>query len=92
MVRHKSAVRQHRRSVRRTEINKRNKTVLRTQVKDLRRHIQSQDKETAEKNLPKVLSAADKAAKKGVIDKNKAARLKSRLSRQVRAITPSSSS
>ncbi|MBN2198503.1 MAG: 30S ribosomal protein S20 [Candidatus Aminicenantes bacterium] len=92
MVRHKSAVRQHRRSVRRTEINKRNKTVLRTQVKALRQDIRSQNKEKTEKALPGVLSAADKAAKKGVIHKNKAARLKSRLSRQVRAVTSSSSS
>ncbi|OGD10305.1 MAG: 30S ribosomal protein S20 [Candidatus Aminicenantes bacterium RBG_13_62_12] len=91
MIRHKSAIRQHRRSVRRTAINKRNKTVLRTQVKDLREKVQAKDKESAEKTLPGVLSAADKAAKKGVIHKNKAARLKSRLSRQVRAITPSSS-
>ncbi|MBM3296582.1 MAG: 30S ribosomal protein S20 [Candidatus Aminicenantes bacterium] len=92
MARHKSAVRQHRRSVRRTAINKRNKTALRTQVRDLREKVQSKDKAAADKALPRVLSAADKAAKKGVIHKNKAARLKSRLSRQVRAITPSPSS
>jgi small subunit ribosomal protein S20 len=92
MARHQSAVRQHRRSVRHAAINKRNKTVLRTHVKDLRQHIQSKDKEAAEKALPRVLSAADRAAKKGVIHKNKAARLKSRLSRQAKAVTPSPSS
>ncbi|HEX9901526.1 MAG TPA: 30S ribosomal protein S20 [Acidobacteriota bacterium] len=87
MIRHPSAIRQHRRSVRRAAVNKRNKTNLRTQVKALRQGIQAKNKEDAAKGLPQVFSSADKTAKKGAIHKNKAARLKSRLSRQVRNIS-----
>jgi small subunit ribosomal protein S20 len=87
MIRHPSAVRQHRRSLRRAAINKRNKTNLRTQVRALRQRIKAQNKEEAIKGLPQAFSSADKAAKKGAIHKKKAARLKSRLSRQVRNIS-----
>jgi len=87
MIRHPSAVRQHRRSVRRAAVNKRNKTALRTQVKALRQGIQAKNKEEAAKGLHQVYSTADKAAKKGAIHKKKAARLKSRLSRQAQKIS-----
>ncbi len=87
MARHQSAIRQHRRSVRRAAVNKRNKTVLRTRIKELRTNIRAREKEAAEKALPHIQSVVDKAAKKGVIHKRKAARLKSRLSRQIRSIT-----
>jgi small subunit ribosomal protein S20 len=92
MIRHPSAIRQHRRSVRRTAVNKRNKTSLRTQVKTLRHKIQAKDKEEAVKLLPRIFSAADRTAKKGAIHKKKAARLKSRLSRQLRSLSSSQSS
>jgi len=92
MIRHASAIRQHRRSLRRAAVNKRNKTALRTQVKALRQGIQAQKKEEAAKGLSQVYSIADKAAKKKAIHKKKAARLKSRLSRQAQKISSGQSS
>ena len=91
MAQHPSAVRQHRRSLRRNALQKKNKSSLRTQVKKLREAIQQKDKETAQKLLPKTVSLIDKSVKKGSIHENKGARAKSRLSRQVELITPSPS-
>lgn len=89
MAHHQSAIRQHRRSVRRTATNKRNTSTLRTQVKKLRALIENNDKENAKKLLPQVFSAIDKAVKKGAVHKNTGSRYKSRLNRQVELINPS---
>lgn len=89
MAHHRSAVRQWRRSLRRNAINRRNKSLLRTQIKKLRAAIQAKDKEMARKLLPETMSLIDKSVKKGTIHENKAARYKSRLSRQVELINPS---
>jgi small subunit ribosomal protein S20 len=88
MARHPSAIRQHRRSLRRNEINKRNKSALRTQVKKARALIEAQDKEGAKKLLPEVIQAIDQTVRKGTIHKNTGARYKSRLSRRIEAINP----
>ena len=89
MAHHQSAIRQRRRSVRRTAINKRNTSTLRTQIKKLRATIDAKDKENAKKLLPVVFSTIDKVVKKGTIHKNTGSRYKSRLSRQVELINPS---
>ncbi len=91
MARHQSAIRQHRRSLRRNAINRKSKSMLRTQVKKLREAIQNKDKDAAEKLLPPTVSLIDKSIKKRAIHENKGARYKSRLSRQVEMINPSPS-
>lgn len=91
MAHHRSAIRQWKRSLRRKAINKRNKTMLRTQIKQLREAIQNKDKETAEKFLPPTFSLIDKSIKKGAIHENTGSRYKSRLSRQVEMINLSPS-
>jgi small subunit ribosomal protein S20 len=85
MAQHNSAVRQRRRSVRRTAVNKKNKSGLRTEVRKMRDLIQAQNKDEARKSLTGLQSTIDKAVKKRTIHKNKGNRLKSRLSRQVSA-------
>jgi small subunit ribosomal protein S20 len=92
MAKHPSAVRQHRRSIRKNIINRKNKAVLRSQVKKLREAIQTNEKETAQKLIPQTVSLIDKSVKKGAIHKNKGARLKSRLTRKAGLINPSPSS
>ena len=91
MARHNSVVRQRRRSIRRNAINRQNKSALRTQVKKLREAIEKSDKETAQKLVFSTVSLIDKSVKKGTIHKNKGARFKSRLTRQVGLISPSPS-
>jgi small subunit ribosomal protein S20 len=83
MARHKSAIRQHRRSLRRKSVNTQNKSALRTRMRKLREAIKSQDAEGAAALLPGVFSAIDKAVKKAAIKKNTGSRYKSRLNRQV---------
>jgi len=91
MAHHNSAVRQHRRSIRRNTVNRQNRSALRTQVKRLRESIQKGDKETAQKLASSTVSLIDKSVKKGAIHKNKGARIKSRLTRQIGQINPSPS-
>ena len=44
------------------------------------------DKATAGKDLPEIVSMIDKLAKRGVIHKNKAANLKSKLTKRVKTL------
>jgi small subunit ribosomal protein S20 len=86
MAQHASAIRQHRRSLRRQAVKKQNKSALRTQVRKVRALVQAKDADSAKKLLPEVFSAIDRSVKKGAIHANKGARYKSRISRQVAAI------
>ena len=88
MARHASAIRQHRRSIRRTAVNKQNKSGLRTEVRKVRDLIEAKNKDESLKNLAQLQSAIDKTVKKRAIAKNKGNRLKSRLSRQAARLTP----
>lgn len=87
MAKHPSAERQHRTSLRKNTVNKKNKSALRTQVKKLRGLIEAGDKDAAQKTLPSVIKAVDQTVKKGTIHKNTGSRYKSRLSRQVSEIS-----
>ncbi len=88
MAHHKSAIRQERRSLRRAAVNKQNKTALRSQVKKVREAIKEKDKEGAVKLIPETYAVIDRSVKKGTVHPNKAARTKSRLSRQAAKIAP----
>ncbi len=88
MARHKSAIRQHRRSLRRKSLNTRTKSALRTQMRRIRETIEAKDKDGSTKMLPAVFKAIDTSVKKGAIKKNTGSRYKSRLSRQVAEISP----
>ena len=81
----KSAAKALRRDRRRTIINKKIKRAYKETVRAVRKNP------TAE-TLKKAYSQLDRAAKKKVIHKNKAARLKSRLSKLLRQPPPSSPS
>lgn len=67
-------------SKRKHVFNVRRKTTMNDSVKKLRKLAEAGKKEEAQKMLPAAYKAIDKAAKKGVIKKNTAARKKSRLS------------
>jgi small subunit ribosomal protein S20 len=90
MIRHPSAIKQWRRSLRRAEVNKKNKSALRSQVKKLRDAIEKKDKQAAQELLSKTFAVIDKSVKKGAIHPNKGNRYKSRLSRQAGLIAPPS--
>jgi small subunit ribosomal protein S20 len=86
MANHKSAEKRVRQNAKRKEINRRNRSKLRTQVKKLRSAITSGDKAVGTEILGPTVSIIDKAVNKGIIHKNTAARYKSRLTKHVDAI------
>ncbi len=88
MPKHETVLKRQRQNLRRRIINKKNLTRLRSQLKILRALIASEAEEEARQALSVTISIIDKSVSKGVIHKNAAARLKSRLTRQVNALAP----
>ena len=83
MANHKSALKRIRQSeVRRLRNRYYNKTA-RTALKEIRNQ---EDKAVAQEQLPKVVSLLDKLVKKNIIHKNKAANLKSKLTKHVNGL------
>ena len=81
-----SAIKKVRQIERRTIVNRRNKKSMRTQVKKLRKAIEANDAEGAQQLLSSAVSALDRSVQKGVMKKNTASRLKSRLSLKVNSL------
>lgn len=78
-----------RQSIKRRARNRKNISLLKTQVKKLRAALDAGDHEAAAKLLPQTASGIDRAAKKGVIHANAASRYKSRLSLKLNALRQS---
>jgi small subunit ribosomal protein S20 len=76
-----------RQSLRRRARNRKNLSQVRTHIRRLREAIAQGDADAAGKLLPPTVSAIDKAARKGVIHDNAAARHKRRLSGRVASMT-----
>tara|TARA_B100000676_G_scaffold201538_1_gene197911 strand:- start:2087 stop:2350 length:264 start_codon:yes stop_codon:yes gene_type:complete len=72
-----------RQSVARRERNMALKSKLRTFVKNVVKAIDSEDKLVASENYKKAVPVIDASVSKGIIHKNKAARYKSRLNKQI---------
>lgn len=70
-------------SLRKKAFNDRRKKVMKEIIKKIEKSAKT-DKAGAEKMLPVAYQVIDKAAKKGVIKKNNAARKKARLTRLVK--------
>jgi small subunit ribosomal protein S20 len=86
---HASALKQQRQGLKHRDRNRRNVSRLKTKIKSLRSAIAKGDAAATKGALAETISEIDKAAKKGVIHDNAAARYKSRLSRRVNAATAS---
>lgn len=76
-----SAKKALRSSKRKRVYNLRRKNVLQDETKEVKKLIAAGKKEEAAKMLPSVYQAIDKAAKRGVIKGNAAARKKSRIAK-----------
>ncbi len=85
MANHKSALKRARQNEERRLNNKATKTRVKNVVKSVRQAVAGQTEANAATELNLAKSVIDKAAKKGVIHKNTAARKISRLSKQVNA-------
>ena len=84
MANHKSAAKRIRSSAAKYERNKYQHKTTRTFIKRLR---QSTEKSEAQELLKQVTGMLDKLAKRNIIHKNKAANLKSSLSKHVNALS-----
>ena len=81
-----SALKRVRQTERRTEVNRRNKSRLRHQIRAMRRALTAKDAKAASAMLPTTFSVIDRSAKSGIIKKNTAARYKSKLNLRVKAL------
>ena len=83
MANHKSAEKRMRQNAKRKEINRSNRSKLRTSIKKLRTAVAGSDKTASTELLFPTVSLIDKAVIKGLIHKNTADRYKSRLTKHV---------
>ena len=83
MANHKSAKKRIRSNEKKAQANKRVIQALRKLEKQVRKDIQSKNKESLEQGLKNIFQMADKAKTKGVIKKNTANRKKARFSRSI---------
>jgi len=83
MANSKSADKTQRAALKRRVFNIRRSRAQKDSIKDILKTITGGDKAGAEKKLPGVYKAIDKAVKRGIIKKNNAARKKSRLARRL---------
>jgi small subunit ribosomal protein S20 len=81
MANHKATKKDVRQAAKRRDRNKYYGKTTRNAIRELR----TADKKAATEQFPDVTSMIDKLAKKGVIHKNKAANLKSKLAKKVNA-------
>jgi small subunit ribosomal protein S20 len=83
MATHKSAVKEHQRSLKRRLRNRVHKGRMRTAIKQLRAAVAAGDAQKARELLSPTLSIVDRSARHGVIHDRTAARAKSRLTMAV---------
>ena len=84
MANSKSADKRARQNKKRYELKHAQRSIVRTSVKATTKAVESKDKKAAEV-FKSAQSTIDKMANKGIIHKNKAARIKSRLNKQVKS-------
>lgn len=86
MANHQATKKDVRQATKRRDRNRYYGKTTRNAIRDLK---DTKDVKEAEKQLPEVISMIDKLAKKGIIHKNKAANLKSKLTRRTKsAVAP----
>jgi small subunit ribosomal protein S20 len=83
MANHKATKKDVRQSAKRRERNRYYGKTTRNAIRELRK---STDVAAKEEQFPRVVSLIDKLAKRGVIHKNKAANLKSKLAKHINSL------
>jgi small subunit ribosomal protein S20 len=83
---HSSAAKKERRDKRFGIRNKMIKSRLKTEIKKIRNVLENKETKDLEPQLKKSISLIDKTKTKGVIHSNKAARLKSRLTKKANGL------
>lgn len=83
----KSAIKRAKQNIERRDHNRALKKAFRVKIKDILKKAAAGEAKKATKDVSEAYKALDKAAKKGAIHKNTAARKKSRLAKKLKAET-----
>lgn len=84
----KSAAKHMRQSKKRNLRNRSVRSTLHTHTKKIRKAIEEKNYEDAKAQLPATIKVINKTAQKGIVHKRKAARLESRIVKQVTSLSP----
>jgi small subunit ribosomal protein S20 len=84
MANHQATKKDVRQAAKRRDRNRYYGKTTRNAIRDLK---EIKDNKTGAKELPEVISMIDKLAKRGIIHKNKASNIKSKLARRVNGLT-----
>ena len=82
----KSAAKRHRQSEQRRMRNKSNRSALKTYVRHVHTALEANDGDKAREHTRVATVKLDRAASRGLIHPNKAARIKSRLQKRLKAL------
>jgi len=86
MANHVSSLKRARQTVTRTEVNRANRSRVRTSLRSLREALTKGDTKAAQEQYRATVSVLDKGVQKGVVHANTASRYKSRLNARVKAL------
>lgn len=86
MANHVSALKRARQTETRTEVNRANRSRMRTSLRALREALTKGDAKGAQEQYRSTVSALDKSVQKGVLHSNTVSRYKSRLNTRVKAL------
>jgi small subunit ribosomal protein S20 len=92
MANHVSALKRARQTVTRTEVNRANRSRVRTSLRALRETLTAGDAKAAQAQYRSTVSVLDKSVQKGVFHQNTVSRYKSRLNARVKALALSKAS
>jgi small subunit ribosomal protein S20 len=86
MANHVSSLKRARQTVKRTAVNRANRSRVRTSLRSLREALTKGDVKAAQEQYKETVSTLDKSVQKGVFHKNTVSRYKSRLNTRVKAL------
>jgi small subunit ribosomal protein S20 len=86
MANHVSALKRARQTETRTEVNRANRTRVRTSLRALREAIAKGDVKAAQAQYRETASSLDRGVQKGILHDNTASRYKARLNARVKAM------
>ncbi|MBW4027077.1 30S ribosomal protein S20 [Acidipila rosea] len=87
MANHVSSLKRARQTVRKTAVNRANKSRVRGSLRAMREALQAGDHAAATEQYRKTVSALDKSVQKGILHGNTASRYKSRLNARLKALS-----
>jgi small subunit ribosomal protein S20 len=87
MANHVSALKRARQTETRTEVNRANRSRVRTSLRSLREALTQGDAKAAQAQYRTTVSVLDKSVQKGILHSNTASRYKARLNARLKALS-----